>query len=101
MAKFQFLQTSHYGENFLYLEDESWEKALQAHLCQLSQDELEHLNDIYRVSNGIIFSCRDEINVEFSRRKEAAHLAELKKIEDQEFELYQQLVVKFAGRREA
>lgn len=97
MAKFEFLQISwEYGKEFLSLEDESWEQALKAHLFQMSDDWLERLDDIYRVSDGKIVSCRDEIDCEISRREKAFELEQLKKLEDEERALYERLAPKFA-----
>lgn len=96
MAMFEFLQISwDYGKEFISYEDESWEKALRAHLTQMSDSWLETL-DIFRVSNDKIVSCHEEIEAEIARRAEALKLEKLKKAEDEERALYEKLAAKFA-----
>ncbi len=105
MADFQFLQISwEYGKEFLSLEDnpreyyegEAWEQALESYLYKMSDDWLESLEDIYRVSNGKIVSCRNKIESEISRREEAFELEKLEKSEAKERALYERLAVKFS-----
>ena len=96
MAHFEFLQISwEYGKEFISYEDESWEQALKAHLTQMSDDRLECL-DIFRVSDGKIVSCHEEIEAEISRREENERLEKLNKAEAKERALYEKLAAKFA-----
>lgn len=97
MAHFEFLQISwDYGKDFSYCEDESWEQALKAHLYKLNNDWLYSLMDIFRVSNGKIVSCRNEIDSEISRREEEERLEKLEKAQAKERALYEKLAAKFA-----
>lgn len=101
MAKFQFLQRSYYGNEFIpyEYEGESWEKAAQSYLAQLSDDYLEKVSDICCIYNGDIISCSKELAAEVSHRHKLNQdrlnsSAKLKKVQEKEIAFYEKLALK-------
>lgn len=92
MAKFKFLQTGwEIGNKLFSWEDDSWEKALRAHLFQLNDYTLSEINDIYRIEDNDFVSCFEEVENERNRRIEEEANKEKAKERAKKLALFEQL----------